>query len=69
VHELLLLAANFNFIASPRYLGDITADVLFFFAHRGRAESAIGGWRSSWCCFRERSASTSKDLEYAAGMR
>ena len=41
--ELLLLAANFNFIAFSRYLGDIHGQVfVFFILTVAAAESAIG---------------------------
>jgi NADH-quinone oxidoreductase subunit K len=41
--ELLLLAANFNFIAFSRYLGDINGQVfVFFILTVAAAESAIG---------------------------
>jgi len=53
--ELLLLAANFNFIAFSRYLGDIKRPgIRVFRADRGRG--GIGGSDSpfSWWLFRER---------------
>jgi NADH-quinone oxidoreductase subunit K len=41
--ELLLLAANFNFIAFSRYLGDLSGQVfVFFILTVAAAESAIG---------------------------
>jgi NADH-quinone oxidoreductase subunit K len=41
--ELLLLAANFNFIAFSRFLGDIHGQVFVFFVLTvAAAESAIG---------------------------
>src|SRR5207253_9827483 len=41
--ELLLLAANFNFVAFSRYLGDINGQVfVFFILTVAAAESAIG---------------------------
>jgi NADH-quinone oxidoreductase subunit K len=41
--ELLLLAANFNFVAFSRYLGDISGQVfVFFILTVAAAESAIG---------------------------
>ena len=41
--ELLLLAANFNFIGFSRYLGDINGQVfVFFILTVAAAESAIG---------------------------
>jgi len=41
--ELLLLAANFNFIAFSRYLGDISGQIFVFFVLTvAAAESAIG---------------------------
>jgi NADH-quinone oxidoreductase subunit K len=41
--ELLLLAANFNFIALSRFMGDVTGQVFVFFVLTvAAAESAIG---------------------------
>jgi NADH-quinone oxidoreductase subunit K len=41
--ELLLLAANFNFIALSRFMGDATGQVfVFFILTVAAAESAIG---------------------------
>jgi NADH-quinone oxidoreductase subunit K len=41
--ELILLAANFNFIAFSRYLGDLHGQVfVFFILTVAAAESAIG---------------------------
>ena len=41
--ELLLLAANFNFIAFSRYLGDIHGQIFVFFVLTvAAAEAAIG---------------------------
>ena len=41
--ELLLLAANLNFVAFSRYLGDISGQVFVFFVLTvAAAESAIG---------------------------
>ena len=41
--ELLLLAANFNFIAFSRYLGDLSGQIFVFFVLTvAAAESAIG---------------------------
>jgi NADH-quinone oxidoreductase subunit K len=41
--ELLLLAANFNFVSFSRYLGDIDGQVFVFFVLTvAAAESAIG---------------------------
>ena len=41
--ELLLLAANFNFIAFSRYLGDLNGQVFVFFVLTvAAAEAAIG---------------------------
>ena len=41
--ELLLLAANFNFIAFSRYLGDLSGQVFVFFVLTvAAAEAAIG---------------------------
>jgi NADH-quinone oxidoreductase subunit K len=41
--ELLLLAANFNFVAFSRYLGDVHGQIFVFFVLTvAAAESAIG---------------------------
>lgn len=41
--ELLLLAANFNFVAFSRYLGDLSGQIFVFFVLTvAAAESAIG---------------------------
>jgi NADH-quinone oxidoreductase subunit K len=41
--ELLLLAANFNFVAFSRFLGDLSGQVFVFFVLTvAAAESAIG---------------------------
>jgi NADH-quinone oxidoreductase subunit K len=41
--ELLLLAANFNFVAFSRYLGDVQGQIFVFFVLTvAAAESAIG---------------------------
>ena len=41
--ELLLLAANFNFIAFSRYLGDMSGQIFVFFVLTvAAAEAAIG---------------------------
>lgn len=41
--ELLLLSANFNFVAFSRYLGDISGQVFVFFVLTvAAAEAAIG---------------------------
>jgi len=41
--ELLLLSANFNFIAFSRYLGDLNGQIfVFFILTVAAAESAIG---------------------------
>ncbi|MGE0582474.1 MAG: NADH-quinone oxidoreductase subunit NuoK [Steroidobacteraceae bacterium] len=41
--ELLLLGANFNFVAFSRYLGDLSGQVFVFFVLTvAAAESAIG---------------------------
>ena len=65
--ELLLLAANFNFIAFSRYLGDIHGQVVVFFVLTvAAAESAIG-LAILVVLFRERRTINVEDLDTLRG--
>ncbi|MGB6603387.1 MAG: NADH-quinone oxidoreductase subunit NuoK [Steroidobacteraceae bacterium] len=65
--ELLLLAANFNFIAFSRYLGDINGQVfVFFILTVAAAESAIG-LAILVVLFRERRSINVEDLNTLRG--
>jgi NADH-quinone oxidoreductase subunit K len=65
--ELLLLAANFNFIAFSRYLGDISGQVFVFFVLTvAAAESAIG-LAILVALFRERRTINVEDLDTLKG--
>jgi NADH-quinone oxidoreductase subunit K len=65
--ELLLLAANFNFIAFARYLGDINGQVfVFFILTVAAAESAIG-LAILVVLFRERRSINVEDLNTLKG--
>jgi NADH-quinone oxidoreductase subunit K len=65
--ELLLLAANFNFIAFSRYLGDINGQVfVFFILTVAAAESAIG-LAIVVVLFRERHSVNVEDLNSLKG--
>jgi NADH-quinone oxidoreductase subunit K len=64
--ELLLLAANFNFIAFSRYLGDINGQVFVFFILTVAAESAIG-LAILVVLFRERRSINVEDLNTLKG--
>ena len=65
--ELLLLAANFNFIAFSRYLGDIHGQVfVFFILTVAAAESAIG-LAILVVLFRERRSINVEDLDTLRG--
>jgi NADH-quinone oxidoreductase subunit K len=65
--ELLLLAANFNFIAFSRYLGDINGQVfVFFILTVAAAESAIG-LAILVVLFRERRTINVEDLDTLRG--
>jgi NADH-quinone oxidoreductase subunit K len=65
--ELLLLAANFNFIAFSRYLGDISGQVfVFFILTVAAAESAIG-LAILVVLFRERHSINVEDLNTLRG--
>jgi NADH-quinone oxidoreductase subunit K len=65
--ELLLLAANFNFIAFSRYLGDIRGQIFVFFVLTvAAAESAIG-LAIIVVIFRERRSINVEDLNTLKG--
>ena len=65
--ELLLLAANFNFIAFSRYLGDIRGQIFVFFVLTvAAAESAIG-LAILVVLFRERRSINVEDLSALKG--
>jgi NADH-quinone oxidoreductase subunit K len=65
--ELLLLAANFNFIAFSRILGDINGQVFVFFVLTvAAAESAIG-LAILVVLFRERRSINVEDLNTLRG--
>jgi NADH-quinone oxidoreductase subunit K len=65
--ELLLLAANFNFIAFSRYLNDIHGQVFVFFVLTvAAAESAIG-LAILVVLFRERRSINVEDLNTLRG--
>ena len=65
--ELLLLAANFNFVAFSRYLGDISGQVFVFFVLTvAAAESAIG-LAILVVLFRERRSINVEDLNTMKG--
>lgn len=65
--ELLLLAANFNFIAFSRYLGDIRGQIFVFFVLTvAAAESAIG-LAILVVLFRERRSINVEDLNEMKG--
>jgi NADH-quinone oxidoreductase subunit K len=65
--ELLLLAANFNFIAFSRYLGDLSGQIFVFFVLTvAAAESAIG-LAILVVLFRERRTISVEDLDTLKG--
>jgi NADH-quinone oxidoreductase subunit K len=65
--ELLLLAANFNFVAFSRYLGQIDGQVfVFFILTVAAAESAIG-LAILVVLFRERRSINVEDLNKLSG--
>jgi NADH-quinone oxidoreductase subunit K len=65
--ELLLLAANFNFVAFSRYLGNIDGQVFVFFVLTvAAAESAIG-LAILVVLFRERRSINVEDLNTLKG--
>ena len=65
--ELLLLAANFNFIAFSRYLGDINGQVFVFFVLTVAATEAAIGLAILVVLFRERRSINVEDLSTLKG--
>jgi NADH-quinone oxidoreductase subunit K len=65
--ELLLLAANFNFIAFSRYLGDINGQVFVFFILTVAAAEAAIGLAILVVLFRERRSINVEDLNTLKG--
>jgi len=65
--ELLLLAANFNFVAFSRYLGQLDGEIFVFFVLTvAAAESAIG-LAILVVLFRERRSIDVEDLDTLKG--
>jgi NADH-quinone oxidoreductase subunit K len=60
--ELLLLAANFNFVAFSRYLGNIDGQVFVFFVLTVAAAEAAIGLAILVCLFRQRHSISVADL-------
>src|ERR1700684_2784630 len=65
--ELLLLAANFNFIAFSRYLGDVNGQVFVFFILTVAAAEAAIGLAIVVVLFRERRSINVEDLDTLKG--
>ncbi len=65
--ELLLLAANFNFIAFSRYLGDLHGQVFVFFVLTVAAAEAAIGLAILVVLFRERRTISVEDLNTLKG--
>jgi NADH-quinone oxidoreductase subunit K len=65
--ELLLLAANFNFIAFSRYLGDLNGQVFVFFVLTVAAAEAAIGLAILVVLFRERRTISVADLNTLKG--
>ncbi len=65
--ELLLLAANFNFIAFSRYLGDLNGEVFVFFVLTVAAAEAAIGLAILVVLFRERRTISVEDLNTLKG--
>jgi NADH-quinone oxidoreductase subunit K len=65
--ELLLLAANFNFIGFSRYLGDINGQVFVFFILTVAAAEAAIGLGILVVLFRERRTIDVEDLNTLKG--
>ncbi|MBS0577974.1 MAG: NADH-quinone oxidoreductase subunit NuoK [Proteobacteria bacterium] len=65
--ELLLLAANFNFIAFSRYLGDLSGQVFVFFVLTVAAAEAAIGLAILVVLFRERRTISVEDLNTLKG--
>ncbi|HEY5101779.1 MAG TPA: NADH-quinone oxidoreductase subunit NuoK [Steroidobacteraceae bacterium] len=65
--ELLLLAANFNFIAFSRYLGDLSGQIFVFFVLTVAAAEAAIGLAILVVLFRERRSINVEDLDTLKG--
>ena len=65
--ELLLLAANFNFVAFSRFLGDISGQVFVFFILTVAAAEAAIGLAILVVLFRERRSIDVEDLDTLQG--
>jgi NADH-quinone oxidoreductase subunit K len=65
--ELLLLAANFNFVAFSRYLGDLSGQVFVFFILTVAAAEAAIGLAILVVLFRERRSIDVEDLSTLKG--
>lgn len=61
--ELLLLAANFNFIAFSRYLGNLSGQVFVFFILTVAAAEASIGLAIVVVLFRNRSSINVEDID------
>jgi NADH-quinone oxidoreductase subunit K len=65
--ELLLLAANFNFIAFARYLNDLNGQIFVFFVLTVAAAEAAIGLAILVVVFRERRSIEVEDLDTMKG--
>ncbi len=65
--ELLLLAANFNFIAFARYLNDLNGQIFVFFVLTVAAAEAAIGLAILVIVFRERRSIDVEDLDTLKG--
>ena len=65
--ELLLLAANFNFVAFSRYLGDISGQVFVFFVLTVAAAEAAIGLAILVVLFRQRNSINVADISSLKG--
>lgn len=65
--ELLLLAANFNFIAFSRYLGELSGQVFVFFVLTVAAAEAAIGLAILVVLFRHRQSINVDDLDTLKG--
>lgn len=65
--ELLLLSANFNFVAFSRYLGDISGQVFVFFILTVAAAEAAVGLAILVVLFRNRHSINVEELDTMKG--
>jgi NADH-quinone oxidoreductase subunit K len=65
--ELLLLSANFNFVAFSRYLGNIDGQVFVFFVLTVAAAEAAIGLAILVCFFRNRGTIDVEDVNVMKG--